>query len=91
MDGGIATVVSAVVAAVGAVTVGLLQRFRNENRKDHAEVISELRWLRRIVERVETKHDAHVEQFHSEEGRGKSRSSRKVAAQTKVSEHGDVS
>ena len=85
MDSGVATIVAALVAAVGAIIVGVIQQFRSENRKDHAEVVAELRWLRRIVERVETKHDAHIEQFHSREGRGKTRGSRKEADETKVS------
>lgn len=64
MDAGLATVVAAAITGVGSVLVVLVQKFRSENRKDHAEVISELRWLRRIVERVETKYDKHVEEFH---------------------------
>lgn len=73
MEMGDATVVAATITTVGVLLGSLLQRFRAENRKDHAEVISELRWLRKIVERVETKHDKHIEQFHEGETRGKPR------------------
>lgn len=57
-------VLAASVTAVGALLGTALSRFRRENRSDHAEVIRELRWLRRIVERVETKHDRHIDDFH---------------------------
>lgn len=73
MDVGNATVAAAAITTVGVVLAALLQRFRAENRKDHAEVIAELRWLRRIVERVETKHDRHIDEFHKGESGGKSR------------------
>lgn len=68
---GNATIIAATITAVGTLLGVLLQRFRRENRKDHAEVINELRWLRRIVERVETKHDQHIDKFHQGEPSGR--------------------
>ena len=72
MDIGTATVLAASVTAVGALLGNALHRFRRENRNDHAEVIHELRWLRRIVERVEQKHDNHVDAYHLGGTRGES-------------------
>lgn len=81
MEMGDATVVAATISTVGILLAGLLQRFRNENRKDHAEVISELRWLRKIIERVESKHDQHIEQFHEGDNGGKPRKRSRSAKQ----------
>lgn len=67
MDMGTATVVAALVSSVGGSLAFLLQSFRRENRKDHADVITEIRWLRRVVERVEVKQDNHVVDFHQGE------------------------
>lgn len=71
MDIGTATVVAATVSSAGGVLAILFQAMRRENREDHAEVITEIRWLRRIIERVEIKHDNHVVDFHQGESDGK--------------------
>jgi len=65
VDVGAASIVAALIAAVGAVIVASLERLRRENKDDHGEVIKQLGWLRAIVERVESKHDTHVETFHA--------------------------
>jgi hypothetical protein len=52
------------VSVAGGLLAIMMQSFRNENHKDHAETITELRWLRKIVERVELKQDNHVIDFH---------------------------
>lgn len=72
MDSGTATVLAAIVTVVGGLLAIMVQSFRSENQKDHAEVITELRWLRRIVERVETKYDNHVIDYHGGENERKS-------------------
>lgn len=67
MDGGTATVLAATITVVGGILGILLQKFRSENHEDHAAVMIELKWLRRIIERVEIKHDQHLSDFHSGE------------------------
>ena len=64
MDGGTATVLAATITVVGGLLGIYLQKFRTENQKDHAAVMIELKWLRRIIERVEVKHDQHLSDFH---------------------------
>ncbi len=85
MDIGTATVVAAMVSSVGGLLAFLLQSFRRENREDHADVISEIRWLRRVVERVEVKQDNHVVDFHQGEFDGKFKGSvRKSKGKTQI-------
>lgn len=67
MDLGLSSVLAALISAVGLVLATLVQLVRKENRKDHAVVIEELRWLRRLVERVDAKHDAHIQAFHDDQ------------------------
>jgi len=54
-------VLAAVVAAVGAIIVALIQRSRHENSVDHAQVVDLVRSLGDAVERVDDKLDRHVE------------------------------
>jgi hypothetical protein len=61
MDIGAATVLSAAIVALGTLLTSLVQKTRKENRNDHAEVRNELRSLRTTLERVESKHDRHIE------------------------------
>lgn len=75
MDVGAASIVAALIAAVGAIIVASLERLRRENKDDHGEVLKQLGWLRAIVERVESKHDSHVETFHAPPARKPSKRS----------------
>jgi hypothetical protein len=74
MDMGLSGVLAALISAVGLVLATLVQKVRRENRNDHAVVIEELRWLRRLVEKVDAKHDAHIQAFHDSEAKPSSRS-----------------
>jgi hypothetical protein len=74
MDGGWAIVVAAVVTAVGAVIVALLDKFRKENTKDHEVVMGMLRIMHKSQQRTEDKVDKvdgrlseHLE-FHASGG-----------------------
>lgn len=86
MDAGTATVVAAIVSMVGGLLAIMMQSFRNENHKDHAETITELRWLRKIIERVELKQDSHVVDFHAG---GRSGKPKKNGAQREPQEISD--
>lgn len=55
MDGGWALVVAAVVTAVGGIIVALLQKFKEENHKDHAYVQGLLAMLYKSQNRIESK------------------------------------
>lgn len=59
MDAGWAMVVAAVVAAVGAILVALLDRFRKENSRDHEVVLGMLKIMHKSQARTEEKVD-HV-------------------------------
>ena len=64
MDAGLATVVAAIIAAVGAVLVVVIpsiKSFRQENREDHAKVMDVLEQVSNTVVRVEGKVDRHIE------------------------------
>jgi hypothetical protein len=74
MDGGWALVLAAVVTAVGGIIVAVLQKFKEENHKDHAYVQGLLAMLyksqNRIeskVERVDERLSNHLD-FHASEG-----------------------
>jgi len=74
VDGGWALVVAAVVTAVGGVIVALLQKFKEENHKDHAYVRGMLTMLYKSqsriegkVERVDERLSNHLD-FHASEG-----------------------
>jgi len=54
-------VLAAIVGAVGAIIVAVINQFRKENRKDHAKVVDVLERVSTTVERVEGKVDRHIE------------------------------
>lgn len=71
MDAGWAAVIAAVVAAVGAIIVATLDKFRKENQTDHQVVVGLLHVLRKSqlrvedkVERLDERLDSHIE-FHA--------------------------
>jgi hypothetical protein len=57
MDGGWALVVAAVVTAVGAILVAILDKFRKENSRDHEVVVGMLRMVYKSMQRTEEKVD----------------------------------
>jgi hypothetical protein len=57
MDGGWALIVAAVVTAVGAIIVAILDKFRKENSKDHEVVMGMLRIMHKSQQRTEDKVD----------------------------------
>jgi hypothetical protein len=57
MDAGWALVVAAVVTAVGAIIVAILDKFRKENSKDHEVVMGMLRIVHKSQQRTEDKVD----------------------------------
>ena len=59
MDAGLATVVAAVVAALGLILQQIVSS-RKEQRQDHGVVQTKLDNLVDSVERVETKVDGHI-------------------------------
>ena len=61
MDIGSATVIAAAITAVGTVLVVLGQRGQKENKIDHASVSQQLNVMQNTLDRVEDKHDRHVE------------------------------
>jgi len=54
-------VLAAIVGAVGAIIVAVINQFRKENRKDHAKVVDVLERVSNTVDRVEGKVDRHIE------------------------------
>ena len=60
MDTGIAAVLGALIAAVGAIIVKLLDKFRKENHADHDRVRDALDRVSNTIERVEGKVDSHI-------------------------------
>jgi hypothetical protein len=65
MDAGFATVIAAAITGVFGVIIVLIQQLRKENRKDHATVTHQLRFLIGQVARVDQKVDGHI-QWHGE-------------------------
>ena len=59
MDWGV--VVAALVTAVGGIITTLLLRVKNENSKDHANVMEILRSVGGKVERIDSKLDSHID------------------------------
>jgi len=59
MDGGIATVLAAVVVSFGTL-VGMFYSMWHENRRDHGIVSEKLDAVNDGVARVETKIDSHI-------------------------------
>jgi hypothetical protein len=57
MDAGWALVLAAIVTAVGGIIVAALQKFKEENSKDHAYVRGMLTMLYSSQRRIETKVD----------------------------------
>lgn len=76
MDGGWALVVGAVVTAVGAIIVAILDKFRKENSEDHQVVLGMLKIMHKSQQRTEEKVDKVDErlsdhlQFHAEKEKG---------------------
>ena len=54
-------VLAAIVGAVGAIIVAVINQFRKENREDHAKVMDVLEEVSNTVVRVEGKVDRHIE------------------------------
>jgi len=54
-------VLAAIVGAVGAIIVAVINQFRKENREDHAKVVDVLERVSTTVDRVEGKVDRHIE------------------------------
>ena len=61
MDTGIAAVLGALIAAVGAIIVKLIDQFRKENKEDHAHVVKALDRVSNTIDRVEGKVDSHID------------------------------
>jgi hypothetical protein len=61
MDTGIAAVLGALIAAVGAIIVKLIDQFRKENHEDHDRVRQALDRVSTTMDRVEGKVDSHIE------------------------------
>jgi len=66
-----ALVIAAGVAAVGGITVALIQQFRKENRRDHGIVMDALQRVSHTMDRVEGKVDSHLEWHIKETGNGR--------------------
>jgi low affinity Fe/Cu permease len=66
-----ALVIAAGVAAVGGITVALIQQFRKENRRDHGIVMEALERVSHTMDRVEGKVDSHLEWHIKETGNGR--------------------
>jgi hypothetical protein len=54
-------VLAAIVTACSAVIVALINKFRKENREDHAHVVKALDRVSVTMDRVEGKVDSHIE------------------------------
>lgn len=54
-------VLAAIVTACSAVIVALINKFRKENREDHAHVVKALDRVSATMDRVEGKVDSHIE------------------------------
>lgn len=74
MDAGWAVILAAVVAAVGAVIVAVIDKFRKENNEDHQVVLGMLKMVHKSQQRTEEKVDKVDERltqhldFHAREG-----------------------
>lgn len=77
MDNGLAMIVVALVTAVGAILVALIQSLRKENKADHNLVQNQLQHIYSVATRTETKVDRVKDDFtnhliwHQEETDGK--------------------
>lgn len=60
MDSGLATVVAASIAGFASI-VGILLKFRKENREDHGSVMGFLERIDHKVDRVGARVDSHIE------------------------------
>ncbi len=71
MDAGWAMILAAIVAAVGAIIVAALDKFRKENSQDHEVVMGMLKIMHKSQQRTEDKVDKVDErlsehlQFHA--------------------------
>lgn len=59
MDGGIATVLAALVAFAGTIVV-MISQMRKENHADHGVVSAKVDMVAAAITRVEDKVDSHV-------------------------------
>jgi low affinity Fe/Cu permease len=66
-----ALVIAAGVAAVGGITVALIQQFRKENRRDHGIVMDALQRVSHTMDRVEGKVDSHIDWHLKEAANGR--------------------
>jgi len=66
MNAAVASIVAAVILAVGGVLAALVQGLRKENRSDHATVQAQLKFIYRAVNGVGDKIDKHI--MHHAEG-----------------------
>lgn len=57
MDNSFAMIIVAVITAVGAIIVAVIQNLRKENRQDHNIVQNQLKHLYGVATRTETKVD----------------------------------
>jgi uncharacterized membrane-anchored protein YhcB (DUF1043 family) len=57
MDNSFAIIIVAVITAVGAIIVAVIQNLRKENKQDHNVVQSQLKHLYGVAIRTETKLD----------------------------------
>ena len=57
MDAGWAMILAAIVAAVGAIIVAVLDKFRKENSEDHQVVLGMLKIMHKSQQRTEEKVD----------------------------------
>lgn len=76
MDTGIAAILGALIAAVGAIIVKLLDKFRRENHEDHDRVRQALDRVSNTIDRVEGKVDSHID-WHLTGGTGNGRTIRR--------------
>jgi hypothetical protein len=76
MDAGWALILAAIVTAVGAIIVAVLDKFRKENSQDHEVVMGMLKIMHKSQQRTEDKVDKVDErlsdhlQFHAEKEKG---------------------
>jgi hypothetical protein len=71
MDAGLATIWAACIGGGFSILAVVVQKFKNENKKDHDTVMAMLRLMRRAQDRTEDKIDSvserltnHIEQHN---------------------------
>lgn len=60
MDTAIASIIVACIATVGSIIVAMIQKFREENRKDHGAVMEAIKGLHTDIGEVDKKIDGHI-------------------------------